>query len=79
MLSIYQKILSKRQDLIGCAYDNIGNVYIQKMDYDLALYNLEQALKVKTEAGINNEYSIAKTYQNLGCLYSKFSQFEKGF
>jgi len=60
--SLYMKNLDKKQ-VLGCLFNNLGNVYSEIGDLDYALLALERAVQINP--------SLAESHTNLGNIYLK--------
>ena len=72
-MKIFEEIGDKKG--IAGAYNNIGNIYKDKGNYDNALKNFSVALKVNEEIG--NKNWIAINYHNIGIIYKAQGKYDK--
>ncbi|MBK0381861.1 tetratricopeptide repeat protein [Pedobacter sp. SD-b] len=72
-LQIAQK--HNKKDLIAGSYLNIGNTFLRKKNYSVALKNYEKSSELFNE--INNPIGITQSLQNRGVIYFKTNQFDK--
>jgi len=70
-------IANKNNDekIQAIAKRHIGNWHIDKREYDLALDNLHQALKIAL--GIDNKFEIGRIYNSIGLVYNNLNVFDK--
>ncbi|CAF1105185.1 unnamed protein product, partial [Didymodactylos carnosus] len=63
-----QNNLPKNHPLIASVLNNIGNVYHEKKEYELAMANCKEALIIQL-ACIPNHVHTADTYNSIGVVY----------
>lgn len=68
----YYKKASLSADTISCAvyFNLIGDIYIRKSDYNRALENYNEALKIMLSTTSENNIYTAAIYNNIGGVYS---------
>ncbi len=57
--------------------NNLGLIYDALLDYDSALYCLNQGLKIRSRKVLANDPLLAESYFNLGSLFSKMGDYDK--
>lgn len=66
-------IINKDSVSLAWAYNNIGNIYIDKTQYPKTLAYYDSALKVRTL--LNDSMSIAQSYINYGFVYKDLGDY----
>ena len=70
---------SEQNDWSAIFYNNIGEAYLNKVEYDMALKYFSQALEIQKKLHGTEHPIIANTYNNIGEVYYSTGQYEKAF
>ena len=68
--------MAEKHYSVASSYNNIGLVYANKNEYDLALQYYFKALQIYKELLGEKHTSVAKGYMNIGNVYAKKNEFD---
>lgn len=70
-LKIYESVFGENHLTTAGSYDNIGTIYLNKSDFNIALEYYRSALKALEPILDDNHLAIALTYKDIGevCIY----------
>ncbi|MBI5916924.1 MAG: tetratricopeptide repeat protein [Bacteroidetes bacterium] len=79
-LNYYYQSFKDKEDIadyegMGISFNQIGNIFLLKEDYEEALTNYHQSLIIKHQ--LQNKRGAAATYMQLGVTYTKIGNFEE--
>ena len=77
LLEIRGRVLGQNHPDIATSYNNIGNVYFYKGDYDRALEYYLKAVKIKESVLGGNHPDTAMSFYNIGMIYSAKGDYDK--
>ena len=62
-------ILGVKNKKVAVTYNNIGGVYEEQSNYELALEYYQKSLRIKEELLGGNHEELALSYNNIGSVY----------
>ena len=83
-IAFYHEALNARLATLGPghldvaeAYDNLGDAYYNKRDYDKAIACYNKALDIRLEKLGEGDFDLVDSYNNLGDAYEKKGAYDK--
>jgi tetratricopeptide (TPR) repeat protein len=69
-------VLGEKHPKTAKAYNSLGAIYLQKKDYDNAIFNFEKALAIKYKLLGEKHPETATSYNNIGIVYSRKGDYD---
>ncbi|MEM7495687.1 MAG: tetratricopeptide repeat protein, partial [Myxococcota bacterium] len=66
---VMREVLEERHQDTADSYNNLGNAYYKKGDYDQAITNFKEALVIRRQVLGDQHEKTADSYHNLGFAY----------
>lgn len=76
-LNLYESKFSEKEKEVAKVYNNLGLIYWNTRNQQLALEYLSKALDIRQKDVAKNQKSIASSYNNIGLVYSQSQEFEQ--
>ena len=77
LLAIENLNPEKDWKLISTIFNNLGIIYDEKSDYDMALLYFEKSLEIRLSNYNKYHFEISNSYNNIGSVYRKIKSIDK--